>query len=341
MSEKFPFIKPPASQIRSDGPTPGLPLSMTGPFVPDGATLTQIPADNVKPGWMTSEGQLTGIFVLAGIALSAVGLHYTPDQIHGYFDAIMGFVKIVGPLAAVIPVAWNYITSRGKTKSNAINAAASVVRAQTEAQAESDRVKSMQMSEYSTYASSRAMPSESEESKIDTLVDLAHPDVAALFGASSILKMLLGGKSWKDPERYKNIASIVAQASGNPKAQEAVEKGIGVVDTIRPTAADQIGDIITSRGFVDRPSLSDPVGPGRHIDVKDQYPPMRAASSDPVQSNTFRASDAVKANWPETPEEELARLESERAQTQVRLIQLREKIAKGDSSTVLTVDDEG
>lgn len=136
---------------------------------------TDMPSIGVAPGYKTSEGQLTFVFVAAAFVMSWVfKREVNPDQVQGFYGAAMAIIEQIGPIVAAGGVLWNYITSRGKTKSNAIHATAAV----------------------------------------------------ALKG--DFLGSLLGGKGWKDPERYIGIGKIAAEAGIIPgPAGKIVGKVLG------------------------------------------------------------------------------------------------------------------
>jgi hypothetical protein len=85
----------------------------------------------LRPGWKTSEAHLTLLFTVACFALSYFGIKVTPGQLMTNFDTIMGVVSHIGPMIAGATVLFNYITSRGKAKSNAMNANAAIAMANT------------------------------------------------------------------------------------------------------------------------------------------------------------------------------------------------------------------
>lgn len=83
-------------------------------------------------------------------------------------DLLHQVFVIIGPIAGIIGLVWPYIISRGKTKSNAINASA-LINAATAVQGP------------------------------------PIGQIATLGGIGS----LLGGKNWKDPQRYLNIVKDI------------------------------------------------------------------------------------------------------------------------------------
>jgi hypothetical protein len=87
---------------------------------------TTMPSVGPKPGWQTSEGQMTGIFVVVSFLFSYFGHTVTTDQLQNGYSMILDAIQHIGPILAAAGVLWNYITSRGKMKSNAINSTASM-----------------------------------------------------------------------------------------------------------------------------------------------------------------------------------------------------------------------
>jgi hypothetical protein len=73
-----------------------------------------------KPGYATTSGQFTGIFTLVALILSLIGYHYSPTQIENWAQMAENFIKVLGPIIAIVPVLITYINSRGKIASNAI-----------------------------------------------------------------------------------------------------------------------------------------------------------------------------------------------------------------------------
>jgi len=140
---------------------------------PKGALLESKPLDlpqlAPKPGFRTSQGQLTAVFSFAALILSAVGFKYSSSDVENLYVMIQNVITVVGPLLALIPVLINYINSRGKIQSNALWASASL----------------------------------STGLGKDGLQSLA--TAPAQFAG---LGKMLGGKNWKDPKRYLNIARI-------------------------------------------------------------------------------------------------------------------------------------
>ena len=129
---------------------------------------SDLPAIGVQPGWKTSEGQLTFLFVIGAFVLTRVfKREVTADQVQGIYGTIVTLIEQIGPIIAAAGVLWNYITSRGKTKSNAINATAAV----------------------------------------------------ALKG--DLLGKMLGGSSWKDPDRYIGLGKIAGGLLPGPAGKIA------------------------------------------------------------------------------------------------------------------------
>ena len=86
-----------------------------------------LPKLSPKPGYQTSQGQLTALFTVVSLILAAIfGWKISPYQISTWYGAIVAIVAIIGPLVANIPVLTNYINSRGKIQSNSLWASAAV-----------------------------------------------------------------------------------------------------------------------------------------------------------------------------------------------------------------------
>lgn len=83
-----------------------------------------IPTIGVKPGWQTSEAHIVAALGLIATALSGFGFHVLPEHLTNTADALGHLFAVIGPFTAFIPLAWHYVTSRGKLKSNAVNATA-------------------------------------------------------------------------------------------------------------------------------------------------------------------------------------------------------------------------
>lgn len=121
-----------------------------------------------KAGWQTSEGQIVAFLSAALAVLAFLGFHFSPEQVQSWMDLLHQVFVIIGPIAGIIGLVWPYIISRGKTKSNAINASA-LINAATAVQGP------------------------------------PIGQIATLGGIGS----LLGGKNWKDPQRYLNIVKDI------------------------------------------------------------------------------------------------------------------------------------
>lgn len=78
------------------------------------------------PGLQTTSGQFTAIFTVVALALSALGFHYSADQVSTWTDEANKFLSTLGPILALIPVLITYINSRGKIASNTAVANATV-----------------------------------------------------------------------------------------------------------------------------------------------------------------------------------------------------------------------
>lgn len=91
-----------------------------------------LPAIAAKPGWKTSQGQMTAVFIVASMVLSYFGYqHFTPERIETIYGLIVVALVVLGPL---LPASWNltnYINSRGKIQSNTIWATADVIKSAT------------------------------------------------------------------------------------------------------------------------------------------------------------------------------------------------------------------
>ena len=134
-----------------------------------------------KAGWTTSQGQLTAIFTLVCLILGFFGIQKTPAQLDSWVTLANSLVETALPLITALVSLIYYIISRGKIQSNTINANAQV--------------------------------------KIAQLTPPPMPMVALTSSADG-LTPLLGGDSWKDPERYENLVSLAASL-GVPGAKEA------------------------------------------------------------------------------------------------------------------------
>jgi hypothetical protein len=139
------------------------------------------PQVSVKPGWQTSQGQMTGLFTVAALLLSALGFHYSAAQISGGYDALLHLGQTLGPILALIPVLTNYINSRGKITSNTAWANAAIHQANI---------------------TGVVMPAQN------------------FAGTNRLLDGFLGGKDWKDPARYGGLVKV-AGSLGVPGAGAA------------------------------------------------------------------------------------------------------------------------
>lgn len=140
------------------------------------AQLGQPTTAAIKPGWQTSEGQLTALFAIVAMVLAAIGFKSaTPDKIQNVYELAMQSLSTLGPIVAAGGVLWNYITSRGKTKSNSI---------------------------WATAAIQNPMVENSGLAQNGLAMGLGN------FGG------LLSGKNWKDPDRYIGLAKIVGGIAG-------------------------------------------------------------------------------------------------------------------------------
>jgi hypothetical protein len=108
--------------------TPNIPPRPNAGQIPpyDEGNTSDVSLELVKPGYKTSEGQFTLLFVVLAGIMALFGYKTTPDHLQSAFDSAVAIAKTLGPLVAVAPVLFNFITSRGKLKSNAINASAAV-----------------------------------------------------------------------------------------------------------------------------------------------------------------------------------------------------------------------
>lgn len=146
------------------------------------AKVSPNPPIQVQRGLSTSSGQFTAIFSIVALALSAVGYHYSPEQVENWVQMVNNFLITIGPLLAIIPVLLGYITSRGKITSNAINAQAAIANG----------------------------PSSSVEGVSRGVLPLM--GTATLMGTAS-------GPNWKDPHTYEQLLHI-AKAVGVPGAEK-------------------------------------------------------------------------------------------------------------------------
>jgi hypothetical protein len=148
------------------------------------------PSITPKPGWQTSQGQMTAIFTLICVVLAALGFHYTPEQLNGWADTANSLAKTIGPIVVAMISLYGYTTSRGKITSNAIIGTAHVQAA--------------------------AMQAPQLGTAIGTPVEFA----GGLGNLKHVIGSAVGGHDWKDPERYGNLLKI-AGAFGVPGATQA------------------------------------------------------------------------------------------------------------------------
>jgi hypothetical protein len=84
-----------------------------------------LPKIGVNEGYKTSQGQLTILFTMFAMILSAFGYsNWTADKMQNTYDAIMVIGTTLAPLVGMVINLWNYTNSRGKTASNSIWATA-------------------------------------------------------------------------------------------------------------------------------------------------------------------------------------------------------------------------
>jgi hypothetical protein len=87
-----------------------------------------LPSIQVKPGWQTSQGQMTAFILLLSTLLATyLGWTWaTPELLNNIYQLISLLVVILGLVGVNIPILTNYINSRGKIQSNAIWATTSM-----------------------------------------------------------------------------------------------------------------------------------------------------------------------------------------------------------------------
>lgn len=146
-----------------------------------------VPSIQPKNGWLTSQGQMTGLLVLVCLIFSFFGIQKTPEQIESYLGIANRIAEVAVPLITATLALFGYTVSRGKTYSNAIQATAEVQKA--------------------------AM-----EPKIEAIAGTVLTGEPAQF-ADGFTKVI-GGDSWKDPQRYENLVDVAA-AFGVPGAAQA------------------------------------------------------------------------------------------------------------------------
>lgn len=83
-----------------------------------------LPAISPKAGWKTSQGQMTGVFVLVCMVLAYFGIDKKPEDLENIYEMALQAVAVLGPLIAALWQLLGYTNSRGKIQSNAINATA-------------------------------------------------------------------------------------------------------------------------------------------------------------------------------------------------------------------------
>lgn len=152
-----------------------------------------LPSIGTKPGWTTSQGQLSAVFVVVSMIFAAFGYkNLSPDKIENVYELLAAFAPIIIPLLGSIPVINNYIVSRGKEKSNAIWATAAVNTANAGG---------------------------------NTGPNIAATLVGGKLGTlGKIAGGLLGGRDWKDPERYLEIGKTVSEiVPGGAKINKVLE----------------------------------------------------------------------------------------------------------------------
>lgn len=91
---------------------------------------------NVISGWKTSSGQMTAVFTVVCLLLSAFGYtKLTPDKLTTVYDAVMNIITVAGPVIAGALSLINFTNSRGKIASNAIWATSATTQAHSLASA--------------------------------------------------------------------------------------------------------------------------------------------------------------------------------------------------------------
>lgn len=159
-----------------------------------------VPSIVPTPGWQTSQGQLTAIFTLVCLVLSFFGFHYTPEQMNSWADTANHAAQVIVPIVTALVGVVGYTMSRGQTHQVAMAATAAVQVAQTQAQGQI----------------------------LGTEATLSEP---VAFGGG--LSHIIGGKNWKDPDRYGNLLHIASQF-GVPGAVQAdkINQQIHPIDLI-------------------------------------------------------------------------------------------------------------
>lgn len=94
---------------------------------PDPAVDPAVPSISIKPGWQTSQGQMTALFVFLLVTLAGLfGWDMTEDKAQATVEAVTKGLVALGALLAAWRQLQAYTNSRGKTYSNAIWANASI-----------------------------------------------------------------------------------------------------------------------------------------------------------------------------------------------------------------------
>lgn len=152
--------------------------------------------EQIKPkdGWKTSQGQLTALFTVVCLVLAWFGIQTTPEQLDSWVTIVNNVCDTILPIIVAGVTLIQYIISRGKIQSNTINANAAVKVAQAS-----------------------AVPAQ----------------LVALDGEDELSK-IIGGDSWKDPERYENLVSIAAQFGVPGAAQiDAINQNVKPKELIK------------------------------------------------------------------------------------------------------------
>lgn len=129
-----------------------------------------LPSISPKPGWQTSQGQLTGVFGVVALLLSFLGWKFSSDDVMNMYQLIQNAITVIGPLVVFAKVLYEYINSRGKIQSNAMWATASLSTGNAQ----------------STMVSGTPVG----------------------FAGGLDLGKLIKGKGWKDPNTYIDLAKI-------------------------------------------------------------------------------------------------------------------------------------
>jgi hypothetical protein len=179
------------------------PIQSDTPQFPPSATPVPI-----TPGWKTTEGIVVMVIGFVISAFTILHLSGPAQSAQNASDAVVKIFESVGPMIGFLTVLWNYITSRGKLKSNAVNAATRVAAAEA--------VSPNQASVIGEIATPLvAVDNSSIPAHTDTLVDLREPGIASIMenslGTKGFLSLFLGGKNFKDPRRYLGIAEVASK----------------------------------------------------------------------------------------------------------------------------------